>query len=625
MRRATTIWIVCFLLLGFVYQGKTQIVDLCSSIGAAQTLPVNTTCSNTAYSMPDTFMDEIADPTCSVSERDGWYRFTPAAGQTSVTITASTDRNVGIAVYIGTCTTLAQVACVNNGGGSVTETLTMGVTAGTTYYIRLFRVNTGTNTMAGNICITTPVVNTTCSATFQDNGGTGNYLANSNYAVTYCPSTAGQCVRATFTTFNTESGVDLLRVYNGNSVFAPPLGGPYSGTTSPGTLTATSTNPTGCLTFYFTSDGSTQSTGWDASISCVPCPTGSTALSQDCFGGTTVCSDAAFSGNSSGSGNDNDLNSNNQGCLTVEHQSSWFYFSVSATGTIALNINPTTPTDDYDFAIWGPMSTITCPPNTAPIRCSYSAVDGVTGLNASAAGQNTEGTGGDGFVDVMNVVAGQKYVMLIDNFSASASPFTLDWTLTGGASLNCTVLPVQLAWFRAGPEGKRVKIDWETLSELHNDYFTIEKSTDGTTFFALDKIQGAGTVSSPRTYKVYDENPSAGYNYYRLKQTDFDGESTYSQIEAVKFGDGDGNIPIEVFPVPTTGTVNVVFSETIAKNTAINVLDITGRVIIQQTIGGEDQRVHAIDLSGVNKGIYFLVAETPGTGKKSSLKKIIVE
>ncbi|MBM3404804.1 MAG: hypothetical protein FJY10_07940, partial [Bacteroidetes bacterium] len=106
----------------------------------------------------------------------------------------------------------------------------------------------------------------TCVGNFYDSGGaSGNYQNGENFTMTFNPSTSGSMVRAVFSAFNTESGYDYLKIYNGTSTSAPLIGS-YHGTTSPGTVTAT--NAAGALTFNFTSDGSVVSTGWAAAISC---------------------------------------------------------------------------------------------------------------------------------------------------------------------------------------------------------------------------------------------------------------------------------------------------------------------------------------------------------------------
>jgi hypothetical protein len=113
----------------------------------------------------------------------------------------------------------------------------------------------------------------TCSGTFYDSGGTGNYNNNQNFTYTICSSIAGGKVRAAFTAFNLEANYDYLYIYDGNSTGAPLIG-TYSGGTSPGTITASASNTSGCLTFRFTSDGSVVRSGWTATISCLaPCQT----------------------------------------------------------------------------------------------------------------------------------------------------------------------------------------------------------------------------------------------------------------------------------------------------------------------------------------------------------------
>ena len=106
---------------------------------------------------------------------------------------------------------------------------------------------------------------TTCTGTFLDNGGTGLYTANQNLTKTFCSNTPGSVVSVTFTSFMTEASFDELCIYDGASTSATLIGC-YSGT---GTLNGkTFTSSTGCLTFNFTSNGSTHLNGWSANISC---------------------------------------------------------------------------------------------------------------------------------------------------------------------------------------------------------------------------------------------------------------------------------------------------------------------------------------------------------------------
>ena len=131
---------------------------------------------------------------------------------------------------------------------------------------------------------------TTCSGLFYDSGGANsNYGDNLDYTMTFYPETPGGFIRVAFSQFNTESNYDYLYIYDGTSTSATLIG-QYSGTTSPGTLTAT--NAEGALTFRFTSDRNTNRAGWVATVSCfVPTP-----------GNITVSAYPARAGSVSGGG-----------------------------------------------------------------------------------------------------------------------------------------------------------------------------------------------------------------------------------------------------------------------------------------------------------------------------------
>lgn len=168
---------------------------------------------------------------------------------------------------------------------------------------------------------------------------------------------------------------------------------------------------------------------------------GSSNPNVDCGGANQLCSDSQVSGASSGFGTQ-DLNTTNNGCLGVEHQSNWFYAQVTTAGVFSFSISPQVLTDDYDFAVWQypAGSSVPCPPTTNPTRCSYSGVDGATGLGNGAI-DNTESAAGNGWVAPINVSVGDILVILIDNFSSTTTPFTMDFT--GTASLNCTPVPLE--------------------------------------------------------------------------------------------------------------------------------------------------------------------------------------
>lgn len=97
-----------------------------------------------------------------------------------------------------------------------------------------------------------------------------------------------------------------------------------------------------------------------------------------------------------------------------------------------------------------------------------------------------------------------------------------------------TPAPIELLSFTANYDGKnKVDFKWVTASESNNDFFTIEQSVDGWDFSEIAKIKGAGNSSHLIEYDSEDNNPTNGISYYRLKQTDYDGQYEYSKIVAV--------------------------------------------------------------------------------------------
>lgn len=108
-----------------------------------------------------------------------------------------------------------------------------------------------------------------------------------------------------------------------------------------------------------------------------------------------------------------------------------------------------------------------------------------------------------------------------------------------------TALPVVLNRFEANYQQGEVILNWETQSETNNNYFTIERSIDGEDFSKLAIINGAGTTPHQQKYKYTDKNPVFGVVYYRLRQTDYNGESRVFKIVSVDVRSSSG---LRVFP-----------------------------------------------------------------------------
>lgn len=98
--------------------------------------------------------------------------------------------------------------------------------------------------------------------------------------------------------------------------------------------------------------------------------------------------------------------------------------------------------------------------------------------------------------------------------------------------MNC-VLPVELIEFNGYNENKVNNIYWITSTEINNDFFTLERSSDALVWKELTAIQGAGNSNTPILYEFNDDSYISGINYYKLTQTDFDGKSETFNIISI--------------------------------------------------------------------------------------------
>ena len=96
-----------------------------------------------------------------------------------------------------------------------------------------------------------------------------------------------------------------------------------------------------------------------------------------------------------------------------------------------------------------------------------------------------------------------------------------------------TPLPIELLSFEGTTIGTKNNLTWSTASELNNDHFVLDRSSDGIIFSSIASLPGAGNSQQVTHYSLLDEHPIQGTNYYRLQQVDFDGTSTYSQVVAL--------------------------------------------------------------------------------------------
>ena len=284
------------------------------------------------------------------------------------------------------------------------------------------------NTYAGNCEVNV------CGGVYVDDGGTGGNYFNgvNNVYRTFCPNTAGQCIRLTFTQFSLEAPdffgdcYDQLSIGSGPTQNSPVV---WQGCGSSLPPAITSTDPSGCVTVRFISDGTVSAAGWRANITCVPCAGQgpSATLSNDCSNAQYVCDNLQpITANSQGPGLVSDACVS--GCAVSENYSNWYILNVTAAGTMGFTITPTPVAADYDFTLYGPV-TGGCSSLGAPVRCSYAANTGNTGMRAISVDASEDVTG-DGWVSAANMSVGIYYLLINQWAYEPSSTFRLDFNGT---------------------------------------------------------------------------------------------------------------------------------------------------------------------------------------------------
>ncbi|MFK7925026.1 MAG: T9SS type A sorting domain-containing protein [Bacteroidia bacterium] len=188
-----------------------------------------------------------------------------------------------------------------------------------------------------------------------------------------------------------------------------------------------------------------------------------------------------------------------------------------------------------------------------------------------------------------------------DNF-----PFPSDGMAFDNISITGTVLPVNLLSFTASSApNETVALEWETVQEVENDHFLIERSRDGIQFEILQKVLGAGTTDQAQSYRSWDKNPYQGQNYYRLWQVDRNGQKTLSESVSVLVEKGNS---LSVFPNPIAqGSLRWQYEALEAGVLKVRVLDLNGGILqdySQSVDFGLNQ--FQIELSALASGTYLL-------------------
>ena len=171
------------------------------------------------------------------------------------------------------------------------------------------------------------------------------------------------------------------------------------------------------------------------------------------------------------------------------------------------------------------------------------------------------------------------------------------------ASIQGTVLPVQLLYFNASASGNSVICNWETMAEYGIDKYSIQRSIDGITYSDISSVSAANNAIVTNAYNYTDANLLPATYFYRLAIVEKDGKKNYSKIVRITLS---SKVKIIAYPNPVSDVLTITGIE---KGDKISILNTLGNVLLTQTAGANTTSLHVDNLP---KGNYLVTIEAYG-------------
>jgi len=246
---------------------------------------------------------------------------------------------------------------------------------------------------------------------------------------------------------------------------------------------------------------------------------------------------------------------------------------------------------------------------------------------------------------VLGVVAngGKLYYSKEDNSYPSTTPNTdlginqpeMDFTVSNADQISMTtlgisncktfydtkvvsILPIDLLYFDVAKHNKSVLLEWKTLSENNNDFFSVLKSFNGVDFNDIYTTPGCGTCSYENIYNYVDDYPQEGINYYKLKQTDINGQNTTSKTKSILIDDFEFLISF-----PNLKEFKISFNSKKEINVNVEIFNELGVSVVKEKVNIiKEIDFCSDDYYQFTPGVYFIVISY---NKILYTKKIIIE
>ncbi len=176
-------------------------------------------------------------------------------------------------------------------------------------------------------------------------------------------------------------------------------------------------------------------------------------------------------------------------------------------------------------------------------------------------------------------------------------------TITGYGGFLAGVLPVIISDITVSMDRQhRIEIAWTTQQEINTRTFSVENSTDNQSWKSIASINAAGNSNLPLQYKVIDNLPNNGINYYRIITTDFDGAISISVVKELHVNFVS---QLVVFPNPVTDLINIKLPNTPSSNWSAILYNAVGQIVLEKSFGKSNTNA-TLQVGHLHSGNYFL-------------------
>lgn len=590
-------------------------------------LPYSSGAGTTAGAVDDLTSSNML--TCGSSSyltgEDRVFVFTPAtSGEVTINLTSS-GTWTGLMLYKGcplttTCSGGSPTCVAYDQSSTGNKSLCASLTGGVTYYLVLDSYASPANNPYTNLTISAPAGSSggnTCadainiaSLPFSQTGRTtackpntytsshacqSSYMNGNDYVYKYTPAT-NQCVKITLSNTATYTGVFVTE--GCPDVACPNCTG--FNTNSAGNPTISSLSLTAGITYYIivSTFPSPQSTPFDISITTTSCS--STTLNNDLCENPQLLTPggSGITTNTNTYTDDTPGNISSEFCGSIENNQ-WFSF-VATSASMSFNFSIVSGcTSGIQAEVY----------RVVPDAC------GTCGTFTSVSNCWNPATQTNGTVTATGLTIGNTYYLMVDGYGGALCNFTIsNWGMSA--------LDIELLSFDGFADRTSNTLNWVTVSESGNDFFTIERSSTGENFVEIGRVDGNGTSNSRHEYTFIDDSPFYPITYYRLKQTDFDGSVTYSNIIAIQNNSEKAFKLVDAYPNPFENEIKAKIYTANDMEAELKIYDTQGRELISLkqplTAGMNTIGISTEILSG---GAYYMICKSM-TDNKAEFKKI---